>query len=187
MLQGKKTYILAILIGVMSAAKALGWINESIFQTLMGILGASGLATLRSSIVGIDKKLIFIPFIISLLIPSTLFAQTDANTVSKLAWDQDRLGPEPLPLIYKYFADNATVGIQLTEVVCSSTNSADPNAVFACTAKFPAFTPGPHSIYITATNPSNPLGISDKSETLNFTFTVNPATPRNLRIVSINP
>jgi uncharacterized membrane protein len=47
-LQGKKTYIVAILIGVLSAVYSLGWIDQQAYQTLLGLLTGGGLATLKN-------------------------------------------------------------------------------------------------------------------------------------------
>lgn len=49
-LTGNKTYLLAVCIGVLSAAHALGWITEDTFHTLVGLLGAGGLAALRAGV-----------------------------------------------------------------------------------------------------------------------------------------
>jgi uncharacterized membrane protein len=46
-LKGKKTYIIALLIGLLSAAKALGYVDEGTFQTVMALLTGGGLAALR--------------------------------------------------------------------------------------------------------------------------------------------
>lgn len=49
-LKGKKTYILAILLGLATVAQALGWIDAHTFSVVAGLLGAGGAATLRSAI-----------------------------------------------------------------------------------------------------------------------------------------
>lgn len=48
-LRGKRTYLIAALIGLLSAAKFLGWVDEGTFQTLSVLLGAGGIAALRAS------------------------------------------------------------------------------------------------------------------------------------------
>lgn len=50
MLKGKKTYITALLLGMVTVAYALGYIDESLRATLEGLLLAGGLAALRDSI-----------------------------------------------------------------------------------------------------------------------------------------
>ena len=50
MLEGKKTYIVAIVIGLATMAQHLGWLSAQQFETIVGILGALGLATLRSGV-----------------------------------------------------------------------------------------------------------------------------------------
>lgn len=50
MLPGYKTYLAAFCLCVATGAKALGWIDESQYQTIMAILGALGLAFLRAGV-----------------------------------------------------------------------------------------------------------------------------------------
>jgi hypothetical protein len=49
-LSGAKTYIVAGLMLACSFAKSRGWIDESTYATVMGILGAGGLAALRAGV-----------------------------------------------------------------------------------------------------------------------------------------
>lgn len=49
-LQGYKTYLMAGLAGVVTVLKGLGYLDETTFQVLMGLLGAGGLATLRAGV-----------------------------------------------------------------------------------------------------------------------------------------
>lgn len=49
-LSGKKTYIIAILIGLIKTAQMLGWVSDTEFNTVSTILSVGGLATLRSAI-----------------------------------------------------------------------------------------------------------------------------------------
>ena len=51
MLTGYKTYIIAVIIAILAAAKYLGYVDEGTFQALMGILLAGGLSTVHSAIV----------------------------------------------------------------------------------------------------------------------------------------
>jgi hypothetical protein len=48
-LAGYKTYIIATLIGVLSAAHFLGYIDTETFQTLFALLTGGGLAALRAA------------------------------------------------------------------------------------------------------------------------------------------
>lgn len=75
---------------------------------------------------------------------------------------------------YKYYPDGATTGVTFTGVTCAG--SAAP---FTCEVLIPAFTPGNHSITITA---SNVAGESPKSAPFAFTFVVTPAAPVSIRI-----
>lgn len=49
-LKGKKTYILAALAGVTVFCNAVGWIDSGTTATILGLLGAGGLATIRHGI-----------------------------------------------------------------------------------------------------------------------------------------
>jgi len=46
-LNGKKTYIVAVLIGLATAAQYAGLIHSTTYMAIMGILGAGGIASLR--------------------------------------------------------------------------------------------------------------------------------------------
>jgi hypothetical protein len=50
MLAGYKTYSIAALMAVLAFARAMGWLDEATYQTLLGLLGATGLATLRAGV-----------------------------------------------------------------------------------------------------------------------------------------
>ncbi|MCL4500445.1 MAG: hypothetical protein M1438_01150 [Deltaproteobacteria bacterium] len=49
-MSGKKTYIAAGLIGLVTVARVLGWIDDALYQTLLALLGAGGLAALRAGV-----------------------------------------------------------------------------------------------------------------------------------------
>ena len=48
MLEGKKTYLVALLVGVLTVVQSLGYMDMSSYQMIMGLLGAGGLASLRA-------------------------------------------------------------------------------------------------------------------------------------------
>ena len=50
MFEGYKTYIVAAGIGLATFARVLGWIDNSTYEILLGLLGAGGLATLRAGV-----------------------------------------------------------------------------------------------------------------------------------------
>jgi len=50
MLTGYRTYISAGVIALATFAHAMGWINDSIFQTIAAAAGATGLAALRAAV-----------------------------------------------------------------------------------------------------------------------------------------
>lgn len=49
-LSGKKTYLIAGGVALAAAAHALGWIDDVVYQAVLGLLGAGGLATLRAGV-----------------------------------------------------------------------------------------------------------------------------------------
>lgn len=119
-----------------------------------------------------SKKMYGIAFLL-LTLPTLIYAQ--ANPSSRLGWDQPATTlAEASGYTYKYYANTATTGINFTGVTCVGTT-----APFNCSAPFPAFTPGSHTIQITA---SNVAGESAKSAVFSFTFVVVPGIPVNIRI-----
>lgn len=124
------------------------------------------------------KKLLFA--LVILCLASTAFAQTPVTTANKIGWDQQAPSlAEAQAYTYKYYPDGATTGIALTGVVCTAVTSPTGTVVPQCEVAFPAFTPGSHTLSITA---SNEAGESVKSAPLNFAFVVIPSPPANLRI-----
>ena len=49
-LDGKKTYISAVVAALASFALAMGWLNQEQYQVVLGLLGSLGLAALRSGV-----------------------------------------------------------------------------------------------------------------------------------------
>jgi hypothetical protein len=48
MLDGKKTYITAVVLALSSFALAMGWLSKEQYEVIIGLLGSLGLAALRS-------------------------------------------------------------------------------------------------------------------------------------------
>jgi hypothetical protein len=110
--------------------------------------------------------------VLFVLIPVLTSAQATGS--SKLTFDQQAATlAEANSLTYRYYPDAATTGITVA-VACTGTVSP-----FVCQTPFPAFTPGNHSLTVTA---ANAAGETAKSAPLNFTFVVVPSIPQNLRI-----
>ena len=109
-------------------------------------------------------------------VATSLAAQPAATGTARIGWDQTGVASaaEAQALTYRYYPDGATVGIALTGVTCSGT------APVSCTAPFPAFTPGSHTLTLTA---ANQAGESAQSAPFAFVFVVVPAVPANLRLV----
>jgi hypothetical protein len=49
-LDGKKTYIIAVMAALASFALAMGWLTKEQYQLILGLLGSLGLAALRSGV-----------------------------------------------------------------------------------------------------------------------------------------
>lgn len=112
--------------------------------------------------------------IVLIVLTASAFAQTGVPG-QKFAWDQPAATlAEAQGYTYKYYPDSATTGVTFTAVTCTGT--ATP---FTCEVLIPAFTPGNHSITLTA---SNVAGESAKSAPFAFTFVVVPGVPGNIRI-----
>jgi hypothetical protein len=106
---------------------------------------------------------------------SVAYAQPPATGSSKIGWDQ--AAPtlaEAQGYTFKYYPDTATVGTTLISVTCVGTVSP-----YQCEVAFPAFTPGAHTLTLTA---NNLAGESVKSAPLSFAFIVTPSSPSNVRI-----
>ena len=98
-----------------------------------------------------------------------------ATGTSQLAWDQANATPtEAQAFTFRTYSDGAATGVVLTGVTCAAVGG-----VTVCQVAFPAFTPGPHTLQLTA---ANAAGESAKSVVLSFTFVVVPSAPGNPRI-----
>lgn len=49
-MQGYKTYIVAVLMGALSTAHMLGYVDDGTYQAILGLLSAIGLGTLRAGV-----------------------------------------------------------------------------------------------------------------------------------------
>jgi hypothetical protein len=49
-MNGYKTYLVAAAIAGLAAVHYLGYINDQLYQTLVGVFGAGGLAALRAGV-----------------------------------------------------------------------------------------------------------------------------------------
>lgn len=56
MLAGYKTYIVAVLMGVLTVLKSLGQIDETTYNTLMALLGAGAVGTVAAKINRLGNK-----------------------------------------------------------------------------------------------------------------------------------
>lgn len=55
-LQGKKTYVVAFLIGVVTVSHSLGYINDETFKMLLGMLNSFGVATMAAKMNRVDAN-----------------------------------------------------------------------------------------------------------------------------------
>ena len=49
-LDGKKTYITAVVVALASFALAMGWLSQDQYQVILGLLASLGLAALRAGV-----------------------------------------------------------------------------------------------------------------------------------------
>jgi hypothetical protein len=121
-------------------------------------------------------KLITTSVLLLLVFASIASAQTNATPTSKLAWDQENVNSiaEAQALTYRLYADGAT-----TSTILVATCGIGPNFWPMCTTPFPAFTPGAHTLQLTA---GNSAGESAKSAVFSFTMLVIPSAPIGVRI-----
>lgn len=49
-LSGRKTYLVALALAGLAFARSLDWLGEETYQMLLGLLGGTGLATLRAGV-----------------------------------------------------------------------------------------------------------------------------------------
>src|SRR5215510_7867242 len=85
---------------------------------------------------------------ILLMLLFNILIQAQAIPTSKLAFDQ--AAPDLASAqgyTYRYYPDGATTGTVLTGVTCTGTISP-----FQCEVAFPSFTPGNHTLKLTAAN-----------------------------------
>ena len=113
--------------------------------------------------------------LLSITVVAGVAQPTQVAGGQRIAWDQDAPTlADAQGATFKYYPDGSATGVALTSVTCTGTASP-----FVCSALFPPFTPGNHSITITATNIA---GESSKSSPFAFNFVVTLGAPRNVRI-----
>lgn len=117
----------------------------------------------------------FVGLIALVLCTVPVGAQTTGTPASKLAWDQPNVtsAADAQAFTYRAYADGATTGTVLTGVTCTGTTTV------TCSVAFPAFTPGSHTVRLTA---ANSAGEGPQSAPIAFTFVVVPSAPANVRV-----
>ncbi len=50
MLEGKKTYISALLLALATLIRTLGWVDQEQYDLILGLMGSVGLAALRAGV-----------------------------------------------------------------------------------------------------------------------------------------
>lgn len=111
-----------------------------------------------------------------LLLPALLLAQPP-TAIPGNSFSFEQAAPDLATAnsyTYRIYADGATTG-SVFAVKCTGTVSP-----FTCVGPVPAFTPGTHSITMTA---GNVAGESAKSAPFSFQMVIQPAAPTNLRIL----
>jgi hypothetical protein len=113
---------------------------------------------------------VFIALVL-LAFATAAFAQPPALPGQKFVWTQGTDAATAQAYTWKIYNDGATAGVALAPVTCVANT---PPTTSTCSVNIPAYTPGAHSITITATNAA---GESPKSDPLAFTFVAVPAKP----------
>lgn len=101
-----------------------------------------------------------------------LACATMVTAASKLAWDMTS-APDAATAqtyVYKMFLDGSTTGVTLTSVTCAG------SAPVSCSVAFPSIPNGPHTLTLTAQDPSGPE--SAPSTVLTFKVIGTPGNPR---------
>lgn len=50
MLQGKRTYIIALVLALATFARTMGWLDPQQYELVLGLAGSMGLAALRAAV-----------------------------------------------------------------------------------------------------------------------------------------
>jgi len=108
--------------------------------------------------------------LVFLLLGSAVQAQT-ATPGSKFLWTQGTDAATAQAYTWKVYNDGAAIGVMLTAVTCVANS---PATTATCSVAIPAYTPGPHSVTVSATNAA---GEGPKSDALAFTMVALPAKP----------
>lgn len=112
--------------------------------------------------------------------------QAQVTAGSKVLWTQTAVDlPSASAFVYKYYADGSTTGIVLPGAVCVAPAPATVPPSFNCSAPIPAFTPGAHSIVLTATDvtiASTPLESPKSSPPVTFRLVLVPSAPANVQV-----
>lgn len=112
-----------------------------------------------------------------LSIASIANAQGQVGSLSRMSWEQGAPTiQDAQSYLYMYYADGNATGLFISGVSCVQANV---EMTFTCSAPFPAFSPGTHTITLTARTEGME---SDKSNVLTFRFIIVPVAPRLLRI-----
>lgn len=114
------------------------------------------------------RRLLLVFVVFGLAVPAV--AQT-ATPGSKFAWTQSADATTAQAYTWKIYNDGATTGVALAPVTCVA---GTPTTTANCTVPIPPYTPGAHTMTITATNAA---GESVKSDPLTFTMVAIPAKP----------
>jgi len=126
------------------------------------------------------KKTIWVSALVVLLHVAGLhvWAQTTATSASKITWDQPANSlAEAQAFFYRAYPDGSTVASAAKVLTATCTGTASP---YLCTAPYPAFTLGAHTIVLTSMNATGDESLPS-SPPFAFTFIVRPSAPLNVR------
>lgn len=166
MLQGKKTYLVALAAGLVAFAVHMGYITKDLGETIMLALGAAGLATLRAAVSNVNRKLV-IAFLL-LLAPSVANAQTTAQ----LQWDY--LGKTPSEIATHTQAVLIDGVANTAAINCVAKGTTDTT----CTQQANSLATGTHTVAISASKG----GLTTTTTIQGISATNNPPAASNPKV-----
>lgn len=121
------------------------------------------------------KRAFALWMLIGALCGVVLSAQSTATAASAFGFTMTEDLATAQGFTYRLYADGAATSSVLSPVTCLAVSAGRTD----CTVKIPAFTPGAHTIRITATNAA---GEGPKSDPLDFVLVVAPGKPTSLKV-----
>jgi len=179
-LSGYKTYIIAALIAVATGVRYLGYIDDAMYQTLLGLLGAGGLATMRASVNKIDTSIAKVDKKLLIILPFLLFFPINARaqSVSTLEWDY----PNTTLTEVQGYTQSITVNGTLVTITpdCVTQGSS-----VVCSVAIPPLNPGSNTVSVSASKD----GVTAETRIVGMDPNKSPKNPGNPKakiVITIN-